>query len=74
MAEVYEEATFGRFQGTILVGGIVALFGAVIAFWLPKKKIDPEGVRASSRRGTRPWPRGFSASVAGSRRVVRRGG
>jgi MFS family permease len=43
VAKVYDKAAIDGFQGAIIVGGIVALLGAVVAFWLPKQKIKPEG-------------------------------
>jgi EmrB/QacA subfamily drug resistance transporter len=43
VAAAYDEAVLRGFQGAIIVGGIVALFGAFIAFLLPKQKIVPEG-------------------------------
>jgi EmrB/QacA subfamily drug resistance transporter len=43
IAEIYDEAAINGFQAAILVGGIVALLGAIGAFWLPKEKIEPTG-------------------------------
>ena len=43
VVKVYDEAAIDGFQGAILVGGIVALLGALVAFWLPKQKIEPTG-------------------------------
>jgi EmrB/QacA subfamily drug resistance transporter len=43
VVKVYDEAAINGFQGAILVGGIVALLGALVAFWLPKQKIEPTG-------------------------------
>ena len=43
VAKVYDKAAIDGFQGAIIVGGIVALLGALVAFWLPKEKIVPEG-------------------------------
>ena len=40
---IYEDAALKGFQGAILVGGIVALLGALIAFRLPKERVEPEG-------------------------------
>ncbi len=40
---VYDTATIDGFQAAIIVGGIVALLGALVAFWLPKEKIKPTG-------------------------------
>lgn len=39
IATIYQESTVNGFQGAILVGGIVALFGALLSFWLPKRKL-----------------------------------
>jgi EmrB/QacA subfamily drug resistance transporter len=43
LEEIYDTGTLRGFQGAILAGGIVALFGALLAFRLPKKKLasDP---------------------------------
>jgi hypothetical protein len=43
VAQVYDKAAIDGFRGAIIVGGIVALLGALVAFWLPKQKIEPEG-------------------------------
>jgi EmrB/QacA subfamily drug resistance transporter len=40
---IYDEATLDGFQGAIIVGGIVALFGALIAIRLPKQKLEAKG-------------------------------
>ena len=42
--EIFDDGTLRGFQGAILAGGIVALLGALAAFWLPRKKLedDPE--------------------------------
>ena len=40
---VYDDATLDGFQAAILIGGLVALLGALIAFRLPKQKVEPEG-------------------------------
>jgi EmrB/QacA subfamily drug resistance transporter len=40
LREIYDDATLRGFQGAILAGGIVALFGALLAFRLPKKKLE----------------------------------
>ncbi len=40
---IYDEATVNGFQAAILVGGIVALLGALIALRLPKQKVEPKG-------------------------------
>ena len=42
LQEIYDTGTLRGFQGAILAGGIVALFGALLAFRLPKKKLDPD--------------------------------
>jgi EmrB/QacA subfamily drug resistance transporter len=42
LQEIYDTGTLRGFQGAIIVGGIVALFGAVLAFRLPKKKLPPD--------------------------------
>ncbi|MCL1692392.1 MAG: MFS transporter [Actinomycetia bacterium] len=39
---IYRESTVDGFQGAILVGGLVALFGAGLSFWLPKKKLPAD--------------------------------
>jgi EmrB/QacA subfamily drug resistance transporter len=39
---IYNDATLRGFQGAILVGGIVALFGALLAFRLPKRKLESD--------------------------------
>ena len=39
---IYDEGTLRGFQGAILAGGIVALFGALLAFWLPKVKLESD--------------------------------
>jgi len=39
---IYQKGTLAGFQGAILAGGIVALFGALLAFRLPKKKLEPD--------------------------------
>lgn len=39
LRSIYDDATLRGFQGAILVGGIVALFGALLAFRLPKKRL-----------------------------------
>ncbi len=36
---IYDESLVAGFQGAILAGGLVALFGAALSFWLPKKKL-----------------------------------
>ena len=42
LQEIYDTGTLRGFQGAIIVGGIVALFGALLAFRLPKKKLPPD--------------------------------
>ena len=42
LEEIYDTGTLRGFQGAILAGGIVALFGALLAFRLPKKKLASE--------------------------------
>jgi EmrB/QacA subfamily drug resistance transporter len=39
---IYDTATLRGFQGAIVVGGIVALFGALLAFRLPKQKLEDD--------------------------------
>jgi len=39
----YHDAVLDGFQGAIIVGGIVALFGALLAFRLPKQKLPGDG-------------------------------
>jgi MFS family permease len=43
LIEIYDDATLAGFQMAILVGGVVALFGALLALRLPKRKIDDDG-------------------------------
>ncbi len=50
---IYHDATLDGFQGAILAGGVVALFGAVLAFWLPKQKLEGEGVEEALRQAVR---------------------
>ena len=42
LTSIYESSTLDGFQGAIIVGGIVALFGAALAFRLPKKKLESD--------------------------------
>lgn len=42
LREIYATGTLRGFQGAIIAGGIVALFGAALAFRLPKKKLDSD--------------------------------
>jgi len=39
---IYDQGTLRGFQGAIVVGGIVALFGALFAFRLPKVKLEDD--------------------------------
>ncbi|MCP4305373.1 MAG: MFS transporter [bacterium] len=50
---IYRDATLDGFQGAILAGGMVALFGAVLAFWLPKKKLESESVEETLQQTVR---------------------
>ncbi len=43
LAEIYDNATLKGFQMAIVVGGVIALFGALLAFRLPKQKIEDDG-------------------------------
>ncbi len=42
LRKIYAAGTLRGFQGAIIAGGIVALFGALLAFRLPKKKLDSD--------------------------------
>ncbi len=42
LEEIYDAGTLRGFQAAILAGGLVALFGALLAFRLPKKKLESE--------------------------------
>ncbi len=42
LQNIYNDGTLAGFQGAILAGGIVALFGALLAFRLPKKKLEAD--------------------------------
>lgn len=42
LKKIYATGTLRGFQGAIIVGGIVALFGALLAIRLPKKKLDSD--------------------------------
>ena len=42
LTSIYESSTLDGFQGAIIAGGIVALFGAALAFRLPKKKLEAD--------------------------------
>jgi EmrB/QacA subfamily drug resistance transporter len=42
LEQIYASGTLRGFQGAILAGGIVALFGALLAFRLPKKKLESD--------------------------------
>jgi len=46
---IFDEGTLRGFQGAILVGGLVALFGALMAFRLPLRKL--EGVAGRPEEG-----------------------
>lgn len=48
LAEIYDMATLRGFQGAILAGGLVALIGAVLAFRLPKRKLESDATREST--------------------------
>ncbi len=59
LGTIYNEAGVDGFQGAILVGGLVALFGALLAFRLPKQKLPGDGgveeaVRETVRSPTIP--------------------
>lgn len=43
IGSIYHDAALGGFQGAILVGGMVALFGALLALRLPKQKLSGDG-------------------------------
>jgi len=43
LGEIFESGTLRGFQGAIVVGGFVALLGALLAFRLPKKKLESDG-------------------------------
>ena len=40
--QIFDDGTLRGFQGAILAGGIVALLGALVAFRLPKKKLEAD--------------------------------
>jgi hypothetical protein len=42
LVEIYDEGTLRGFQAAIMVGGLVALVGALLAFRLPKRKLETE--------------------------------
>jgi EmrB/QacA subfamily drug resistance transporter len=42
LRSIFESSTIDGFQGAIIAGGIVALFGAALAFRLPKKKFGSD--------------------------------
>ena len=42
LREIYATGTLRGFQGAIIAGGIVALFGAALAFRLPKRKLESD--------------------------------
>jgi EmrB/QacA subfamily drug resistance transporter len=37
---IFDDATLRGFQGAILMGGVIALFGALVAFRLPRQKLE----------------------------------
>jgi MFS family permease len=43
LVEIYDDATVVGFQMAIVVGGVVALLGAVLTLRLPRRKIDDDG-------------------------------
>jgi len=47
--QIFADGTVRGFQGAILVGGLVALFGALMAFRLPRKKLEPDDDDSSDR-------------------------
>ncbi len=42
LEQIFATGTLRGFQGAILVGGLIALFGALLAFRLPKKKLESD--------------------------------
>lgn len=42
LVAIYDTATLRGFQGAIVVGGLVALFGGLLAFRLPKQKLEDD--------------------------------
>lgn len=48
LSEIYDTATLRGFQGAILVGGLVALIGAALAFRLPKRKLESDATPEST--------------------------
>jgi hypothetical protein len=59
LTEIFDTATVRGFQGAILVGGLVALIGAGLAFRLPKRKLEDDAstdatVKAVVRNPTIP--------------------
>ncbi len=42
LTTIYEKGALRGFQGAIIAGGLVALLGALLAFRLPKKKLEAE--------------------------------
>lgn len=60
IAVIYEDSVLRGFQGAIIVGGLVALLGALLAFRLPKRKLPAgsgsteEMVRDAVRNPTIP--------------------
>jgi len=43
LTRIHDEGTLRGFQGAIIVGGLVALFGALVAFLLPRRKLESPG-------------------------------
>ena len=40
--QIFDDGTLRGFQGAILAGGLIALLGALVAFRLPKKKLESD--------------------------------
>ena len=49
---IYRVSAVNGFQGAILAGGVVALFGAFLSFWLPKQKLPRDTSAAQVIRET----------------------
>jgi hypothetical protein len=45
---IYDEATLDGFQAAILAGGFVAMLGALVAFRLPRRKLEGDPVSGQS--------------------------
>ncbi|MEA2025042.1 MAG: MFS transporter [Actinomycetota bacterium] len=43
LTTIYRESVVNGFQGAILVGGLIALLGALLSFRLPKRKLPGDG-------------------------------